>query len=480
MIRKSVFKITGIFSLCLLAVALFLSFIFTDKENAQSAIAQAKGFFASAGGKAPDAGSNNPSIPSTYIFAAGDTLDSIASKFGISMHAIVIENRIDDERKLIPGDSIRLAGIPRGAKKPKNGNPLIVDSTTESGIVPLFIGFAFSKTPPEDCAFVWDFGNGIYSFDEEPSHTYMSPGTYAAICVALTGEGEEIKSGPITIVARPFNLKSDGLAYIVADYVNSVIDLSGRVTDASGNPVVFGGDTRIVQKPHLIEPLGMNLFAAVASGYSMVTLVSGSSTYTFDLFVSPFPTKHSVEPEFDWYKTQFDTGIWGNCGPACVAMVVHWATGKAITVEESREEIGMPYPKGALSYDNMLANFKLHKLTAFKKKVEFFDDIAEVIDRGQVALILFDTTYIHHVKGDKTRVFTDRYYPDTTGHYVVIKGYSLDRKYYVVYDPIPGDWQENEPRYTDGVSMIGRNRYFQSDEILESIRNKEILVIARL
>jgi len=65
------------------------------------------------------------------------------------------------------------------------------------------------------------------------------------------------------------------------------------------------------------------------------------------------------------------------------------------------------------------------------------------------------------------------------GHYVLVKGYSLDRKWLVVYDPIPSDWSANSVRYADGISMIGRNRYYAAAQLFATIRRPSVLVIDR-
>jgi PKD repeat protein len=417
-----------------------------------------------------------------YTIASGDTLKSIAEKKGYSVFDIVTHNRIMDERILTPGFTIELPAVINKPNDPFGFlTEIKAEASSTSGEVPLTVGFA---TPDVDSKqqnkYIWDFGNGIYSFQPQPDFTYLVPGTYFARLAVLFKDGKKIVSKPIRIEAKSGNLKSAGLEFLVLDHINAILDLNERVKDKAGTAVCFGMGTKIVQKPQLIAQVAENKFVAIKSGYSVITVDNGKNRYTFDLFVSPYPSQFSIEPEFDWYKTQFETGIWGNCGPACVAMAVHWSTGEYITVEKSREEIGMPYPKGALSYDNMLDNFKLHKMTAFKQKAETFEDIKKVIDKGRIVIISFDTTYIRHTDGDKTKVFTHRYYPDTTGHYIVLKGYSLDRSYFIAYDPIPGDWQSNEPRYDDNVSMIGRNRFFLADEIFTSlIRDKNVLVVCK-
>ena len=71
-----------------------------------------------------------------------------------------------------------------------------------------------------------------------------------------------------------------------------------------------------------------------------------------------------------------------------------------------------------------------------------------------------------------------QYYIDSGGHYLMIKGYSLDKRYFVVYDPIPSDWVANSKRYADGMSMYGRNRYYDVDELFTSLRAPQVLEIA--
>jgi hypothetical protein len=50
----------------------------------------------------------------------------------------------------------------------------------------------------------------------------------------------------------------------------------------------------------------------------------------------------------------------------------------------------------------------------------------------------------------------------------------------VSYDPIPNDWTVNSFRYADELSMVGRNRYYGSGEILRSLRRYEMIVIPRV
>ncbi|MGA2379906.1 MAG: hypothetical protein ABSG85_11425, partial [Spirochaetia bacterium] len=71
-----------------------------------------------------------------------------------------------------------------------------------------------------------------------------------------------------------------------------------------------------------------------------------------------------------------------------------------------------------------------------------------------------------------------RYYDDDEGHYVLVKGYTLDRGYFVVYDPYPVDWESNSLRYGDDVSMIGKNRYYPAEQLFSALKTPVILEVS--
>lgn len=428
--------------------------------------------------------------PPFHIYHPGDTLSAVASMYGVSLSEIIRFNAITDVRLLRPGDRIlipsgvkrlRKISYPGGMNQKTTPLPTIlaIRSFVTEGVIPLTVDFSTLFDFPDSLSPVWNFGNGRFSFAEHTHYTYLKPGEYRVYLSLADEKGQEVVSNSILISVKKVNIDSDSDIFITMDCVGDFLDLSGRFYDASGNPVVFDSQFTLKQDPRLLTYSKKNKFLAASPGYTKVTLSKGNEVYSFYLFVSPFPTQHSIEPEYDWYKTQFDTGMYGNCGPACVAMAVHWATTKNISVVESRQEIGLPIKNGALTYRHMASNLRFHRIRTYDTLINDFKDMKDIIDRGNIAIILFNTTHLQPVQGDETLIFVDRYYPDTTGHFIVIKGYSLDEKYFVSYDPIPGDWQTNSLRYTDGVSMIGRNRYFLVDQIFESIKGKQVLEIER-
>jgi PKD repeat protein len=433
----------------------------------------------------------NINIPPVYIIATGDTLHCIADRYNMSVTTIVRYNRITDTRLLNVGT---LLYLPAGIEQRRNyalpgessnnidslPKTITINAFNTRGNLPLHVDFFPVLDIPDHLSCVWDFGTDNFSYEEQPSYTYLKHGIYKVRLSVGDRKGREVLSRPLTVRVNKIHFDAEnGLPFYTIDHINGNLDLSKKVFNNQAHYPIMDTDTEIIQHPILLQQTQDNMFTAIAAGYAKVKIINKEAGFSFYLFVSPFPSQHSVEPEYNWYKTQFNTGMYGNCGPACVAIAVHWATGKNITVEKSREEIGLPIKSGALSYHHMMANFNYHRIKSRLTIIEEFDDMKRIIDRGNIAIILFNTTYIQPVDGDETLVFVDRFYPDTTGHYVVIKGYSLDEKYFIIYDPIPGDWQTNSLRYTDGVSMIGRNRYFLVEQIFQSIKRKNVLEVER-
>ena len=181
--------------------------------------------------------------------------------------------------------------------------------------------------------------------------------------------------------------------------------------------------------------------------------------------------------EYDWYKTQFGTGGTGNCGPACAAMVIHWATGGDVTVRTIREEIGKPNGSRATSLAHLKRAVDRHGVRAQYTVLSSPGELRALVDRGSVAILWIHTGRIRKPQGDVTRTVKGRYYDDECGHYIVLKGYT-DNGYFIVHDPIPGDWTTNTVRYPDG-SMLGRNRWFHAPELWRSLMDRRVIEVFR-
>jgi len=179
---------------------------------------------------------------------------------------------------------------------------------------------------------------------------------------------------------------------------------------------------------------------------------------------------------FNWYRTQFNTGTPSNCGPASASMAIGWGTGGYFPVSSVRHAIGWQ-GDGGTSFDELLRVIRSQGVAANIQPLRTVQNIREVIDAGGIAIILFFTDGVRTTVGDPASNLFGKYYNDSVGHYVVIKGYSLNGEYFVIHDPIPSDWGANSFRYGDELSMMGRNRYFMASEVLSSLRRNEMIVV---
>jgi len=246
----------------------------------------------------------------------------------------------------------------------------------------------------------------------------------------------------------------------------------GDAVDLSPGPVTFGGH------PELLARLGQSSrYLARGSGHTVLTLGKGRMRHQVYLFVSPLPARQVGREDVDWYKTQYGTG-YANCGPAVVSMAVLWARGQDIPVQDIREEIGYPYDDGAVSFDNISAALGQHKVPFATPQLGGPADLRKIVDRGHIAVLLIQTGDIDKVEGDPVTDLVGRYYDDDEGHYILVKGYTLDRRYFVVYDPYPVDWESNSLRYGDNISMIGKNRYYPADQLFNALKTPLALEVS--
>lgn len=105
-----------------------------------------------------------------------------------------------------------------------------VSATPVSGIAPLEVDFTVSATGgTEPYEFEWDFGNSTTSTDQNPSHQYISPGTYSAQ-VAVTDADANTATDSVVITVQ-----SD--------------------SSSCASHAVFDSSTKILTMPYLDVPL---------------------------------------------------------------------------------------------------------------------------------------------------------------------------------------------------------------------------------
>jgi hypothetical protein len=245
----------------------------------------------------------------------------------------------------------------------------------------------------------------------------------------------------------------------------------GDSVDLSPGPVNFGGH------PELLSRIGLTWrFRARGAGHTLLTVGKGKTMRQVYLFVSPVPARQVGRTDVDWYKTQYGTG-YANCGPAVVSMAVLWAKGQDIPVQAIREEIGYPYDDGAVSFDNLTDSLGRHRVKFTNPQLAGPDDLRKVLDRGHIAVVLVQSGDIQKVRGDPVTDLVGRYYDDDEGHYMLVKGYTLDNSFFVVYDPYPVDWESNSLRYGDQVSMIGKNRYLPAGQLFDALKTTVVIEV---
>ena len=193
----------------------------------------------------------------------------------------------------------------------------------------------------------------------------------------------------------------------------------------------FGGH------PELLARVGATWrFRAQGSGHTVLTVGKGRTRRQIYLFVSPLPSHQVTRDDVDWYKTQWGTG-YANCGPAVVSMAILWSRGQDIPVQSIREEIGYPYDDGAVSFDNLRDALGRHRIPFTVPQLVSPADLRSIVDRGHIAVVLIQSGVIEKVRGDPVTDLSGRYYDDDEGHYVLVKGYTLDKGYLRRLRPVP-------------------------------------------
>jgi hypothetical protein len=335
----------------------------------------------------------------------------------------------------------------------------------------------FIIDPPEDIrSYEWDLGDGKRSFRKDPSYEYSTPKTYVVRLTALDNAGVIYKSRPLYIdIPYPTSTEEHSTVKFITlsspdEYfvINGTISAVTRYANVNDAPLDLSESDQFLTKVHFRKP-----------GYYGITVrsASGREQY-YSIFVSPVATMHAdvALENFNWYRTQFNTGTPSNCGPASVSMAIGWGTSKYYPVSSVREAVGWQ-GEGATSFEDLIRVIKEQGVSASISPLRSVQNIRDIIDSGKIAIILLHTGGLRSTQSDPAADLFGKYYNDSVGHYVVIKGYSLNGDYFVIHDPIPSDWGANSFRYGDNISMIGRNRYYSSAEVLHALRRQDMIVV---
>ncbi|MDR2135612.1 MAG: LysM peptidoglycan-binding domain-containing protein [Treponema sp.] len=430
-----------------------------------------------------------------YRVRPGETLSEIAYAYDLPFDLLAWYNNISNANRIRVGSTIiipsvenaknaevRMASAPRASvTRPQVSaqNVTIGFESSNAGDSKVSVRFFVSDPPAEDLkSFEWDLGDGKRSFQAEPVYEYSVPRTYVVRLTARNNAGAIFKSEPLYVdIPHPGSVAEQSSARFVTlsspdemFVVNGEITKVARYASVDQAPLDFSESDEFLTRVRFTR-----------SGYYGLTVMEPDrGEHYYSVFVSPLPSMHADANlnQFNWYRTQYNTGTTSNCGPASAAMAISWGTGKYFPVSTVRQAVGWQ-GDGGTSFEQLLDVIRKEGASASIEPLRSVQNVRDVIDAGSVAIVLFRTDGINISRQDAASSLFGRYYTDSVGHYIVIKGYSLNGEYFVIHDPIPSDWGANRFRYQDEISMAGRNRYYSSAELLSALRRPSMIVVPR-
>ncbi|MDR1024541.1 MAG: LysM peptidoglycan-binding domain-containing protein [Treponema sp.] len=432
-----------------------------------------------------------------YRVRPGETLSEIAYTYNLSIDLLAWYNNISNANRIRVGATIvipslenartaeaRMASAPRRAvpaQSQASSQSVTVDFESRidetSGSSRLVVQFSILNPPVENLkSFEWDLGDGKRSFQSTPVYEYSSPRTYVVRLTARDNGGAIYKSNPLYIdVPHPGSIADQGSTrFVTLSSPDELFVVNGRITKVARYASVDQAPLDLGESDAFLTKVRFT-----RSGYYGLTVMEPDrGEHYYSIFVSPLPSMHADANmnQFNWYRTQYNTGTTSNCGPASVSMAISWGTGKYFPVSAVRQAIGWQ-GDGGTSFEELLPVIKREGVNASIEPLRSVQHIRDVIDSGGVAIVVFRTDGIKISRQDPAANLFDRYYNDSVGHYIVIKGYSLNGEYFIIHDPIPSDWGTNSFRYQDEISMAGRNRYYSSAEVLAALRRPSMIVV---
>jgi hypothetical protein len=429
-----------------------------------------------------------------YRVRPGETLSEIAYAYDLPFDLLAWYNNIGNANRIRVGSTIIIPSVDnakmaevRMASAPRTVTPARV-STQD-----ITIGFESRNTEDSKVAvwfyianpsvenlksFEWDLGDGKRSFQAEPVYEYSVPKTYVVRLTARDNAGTIYKSEPLYVdIPHPGSVaEQSSTRFVTLSSPDELFVVNGKITKVARYASVDQAPLDLSESDDFLTRVRFT-----RSGYYGLTVMEPDrGEHYYSIFVSPLPSMHADAnlSQFNWYRTQYNTGTTSNCGPASAAMAISWGTGRYFPVATVRQAVGWQ-GDGGTSFEQLVDVIKKEGVNASIQALRTVQDVRDVIDSGSVAIVLFRTDGIKYSSQDPASNLFGRYYTDSVGHYIVIKGYSLNGEYFVIHDPIPSDWGTNRFRYQDEISMAGRNRYYSSAELLSVLRRPSMIVVPR-
>ena len=432
-----------------------------------------------------------------YLMHTGQSLPEIAYLYNLEVVELMLYNNIssleavDNERSIIIPSARNIIAfmdkVDRGLlnnaieayKKSENTKSLLpktvnIACTKRSDGQSITAVFSVvTEIKDKGVYYEWDLGDGKKSFRKTFNYTYNTPGTYIVNLSVKDIHGNQIRSRPIYLdIPYATNISNSGQLFITVNNVGDTFFTDGEVYS------VYDALGRIKEPIQFVNKSeGRWYYQAHASGYYSLQARTPQGTKRIFLFISPFDSVNNDRTDVDWYRTQFNTGL-SNCGPAIASMSIGWAKGEYVSVTSIRDMIGWS-GNGSTSFFDIKSVLDSYKVSNSLTQIASPDDIYKIIDKGQIVGVVYNCGKISFTRDQPQYDLIGKYYPDAVGHYSIIKGYTKDKRYFIIYDPLPSDWVNNGLRYGDAASMIGRNRYYPTDELFRAMSSGMVLVIYR-
>lgn len=440
-----------------------------------------------------------------YVVSAGDTLSDIAFRYNVGRDKLAYFNQLEDPHKLAIGDEITIpsagkveliadeevaeytAGVESRrlvARSPINESGAVrnfrISAQTQRRQPPLEVRFAIEDPAAAGASrFQWNFDSaGRYtSSDPSVGWTFRDPGTYR-VSVRALNQGRWVQSHDLFVdVPYPASYRDEQHRFVTLGNLEQTFTVNGEVVAVQNYADLAASPLEIVERGEQT----LTLRSTQPGYFNVQTELPGGELFTTFVYVSPLDSVHAVNENLNWYRTQHNTGTYSNCGPSVVSMCIAFSTGEYVPVSAIRQFVGWREDAdGGTSFGDLLSGMQQHGVPATFRFIDSENDLFRIVDAGNVAVVLYRSGAVVPVSGDPRGNSFGRFYNDDVGHYVVVKGYTRDRRYFIVYDPMPHDWGANSFRQADGVSMIGRNRFYPVSDIMNSLRTRRIIEVPRM
>jgi PKD repeat protein len=164
---------------------------------------------------------------------------------------------------------IILTGLMFACKKPEPLASFTVNKTT----APAGEEVSFTNTSSDATSFYWDFGDGTNSAEQNPSHSYSSPGTYT-VTLTATGEGGSNSVSKSLTITLPVNIVpgSSAMNISLAETWQTVQSKLGTGYTQYGPILLTSGSTSYVIHPLESKSKGIYLyFLSLKSSFTLST-----------------------------------------------------------------------------------------------------------------------------------------------------------------------------------------------------------------